>query len=75
VLSLEKIEELEAEIVEDKNGYSELLRVEEETIKTISRAGFGAVHRRVRLLWEQRAIAERIRKNKIMLVWARTQSH
>jgi hypothetical protein len=74
VLSLENIEELETEVAEDKNRYSASLCMEEETIKTIFRPGFGAVHRRVRLLWEQQAIAERIRKNKIMLVWARNQS-
>jgi hypothetical protein len=71
VLSLETIAELVAEIVEDKNRYSASLHMEEEVVRGISRPGFGAAHQRVRLLWEQKAIAERIRKEKIMLVWAR----
>jgi hypothetical protein len=71
VLSLETIAELVAEIVEDKNRYSASLHMEEEVVRDISRPGFGAAHQRVRLLWEQKAIAERIRKEKIMLVWAR----
>jgi hypothetical protein len=71
VLSLEKIEELEAEMVEGKNRYSASLHMEEEIANTISRPGFGAAHQRVRILWEQKAIAERIRKKKMMLVWAR----
>jgi hypothetical protein len=70
-LSLEISKELEAEIAEDKNRYSACLHMEEEIIQTTSRPGFGVAHQRVRLLWKQKAIAERIRKKKIMQVGAR----
>jgi len=44
---------------------------EQEIIKTISQRGFADACQRVRLLAEKQGLAERIRRNKIMLAWAR----
>jgi hypothetical protein len=43
----------------------------DEIIKKISHQGFAAACQRVRLLGEKQALAEKIRRNKIMLAWAR----
>ncbi len=52
-----EVEKLEAEIGRDEEKYGVSEYLEQEIIKTISQRGFAA--------------AERIRRNKIMLAWAR----
>jgi predicted esterase YcpF (UPF0227 family) len=65
-----EVEKLEAEIDRDEEKYGVSEYLEQEIIKTISQRGFAACQR-VRLLAEKQALAERIRRNKIMLAWAR----
>ena len=67
-----EVEKLEAEIDRDEERYGASESLEQEIIKTISQQGFAAACRRVRLLAEKQALAERIRRNKIMLAWAKT---
>jgi hypothetical protein len=66
-----EVEKLEAEIDRDEAKYGVSEYLEQEIIKTVSHRGFGAACRRVHLLAEKQSLAERIRRNKIMLAWAR----
>jgi molybdenum cofactor biosynthesis enzyme MoaA len=66
-----EVEKLGAEIDRDEAKYGASECLEQEIIKTISQRGFAAACQRVRLLAEKQALAERIRRNKIMLTWAR----
>jgi hypothetical protein len=54
-----------------RRGYSDSEYVEGEIFESISHQGFAAAWDRVRLIGPQQALAERIRRNKIMLAWAR----
>jgi molybdenum cofactor biosynthesis enzyme MoaA len=62
---------IEAEIKEDQEKYSTSLYLEERIIKNIPRKGFAAACQRIRLLAEKQALAEKIRRNKMMLASAR----
>jgi molybdenum cofactor biosynthesis enzyme MoaA len=62
---------LEAEIKEDQEKYSTSLYLEERIIKNIPPKGFAAACQRIRLLAEKQALAEKIRRNKMMLASAR----
>ena len=66
-----KVRKLEAEVEQNQEKYSASLHAEEDIIKIISLYGFSATCRRVRLLAERQARAEKIRRNKITLAWAR----
>jgi molybdenum cofactor biosynthesis enzyme MoaA len=66
-----EVEKLEAEIDRDEEKYGASEYLEQEIIKTISQRGFAAACQRVRLLAEKQGLAERIRRNKIMLARAR----
>jgi len=66
-----EVEKLEAEIDRDDAKYDVLEYLEQEIIKTVSHRGFTAACHRVRLLAEKQSLAERIRRNKIMLALAR----
>jgi hypothetical protein len=69
---IKEIERLEAEIVRDETAYGVFVYIEGEIFKSIShQKGFAPAWDRVRLVGQQQALAERIRRNKIMLVWAR----
>lgn len=72
---LENIEELEAEIEEDRERYSLSTAMEEDAIRAVSQPGFAAACQRVRLVAERQALAERIRRSRIMLVWARNSEN
>jgi hypothetical protein len=69
-----EVETLEAEIDRDDVKYGASCRLEQEIIEATSRRGFAAACQRVRLLSERQSLAERIRRNKIMLAWARNQA-
>jgi molybdenum cofactor biosynthesis enzyme MoaA len=66
-----EVEKLEAEMDRDEEKYGASEYLEQEIIKTISQRGFADACQRVRLLAEKQGLAERIRRNKIMLAWAR----
>jgi VIT1/CCC1 family predicted Fe2+/Mn2+ transporter len=67
-----EIEELEARINEDERTYVASVHVEEKIIEgSPSHQGFAAAYQRVRLLGEMQALAERLRRSRIMLAWAR----
>jgi molybdenum cofactor biosynthesis enzyme MoaA len=66
-----QIAELKAEIVRDEKRYSEFVCIEGEIVKTTSHHGFAAACQRVRLLSEMQVLAERIRRNKIILARAK----
>jgi molybdenum cofactor biosynthesis enzyme MoaA len=66
-----EIEKLETEIDRDEEKYGASEYLEREIIKTISQRGFAAACQRLRLLAEKQGLAERIRRNKIMLAWAK----
>jgi hypothetical protein len=66
-----EVEKLGEEINRDEEKYCASECLEQEIIKTISQRGFAAACQRVLLLAEKQALAERIRRNKIMLTWAR----
>lgn len=68
----EQIEELKAEIARDEYRYSSLVNREGEILHNISHLGFTAACQRVRLVCEMQGLAEKIRRNKIMLTWARS---
>ena len=67
------IEELEAEIARDEHRYSCFVDREGEILRNISQHGFAAACQRLRLVGEMQGLAERIRRKKIMLVWARSK--
>ena len=66
-----QIEELEAEIALDEHRYRTFVQIEGEILQNISHHGFAAACHRVRLVGEMNGLAERIRRKKIMLAWAR----
>jgi hypothetical protein len=66
-----EIEKLEAEILRDETAYSVSVYIEGEIFKSISHQGFAPAWDRIRLVGQQQALAEKIRRHKIMLVWAR----
>jgi hypothetical protein len=66
------IEELEAEIALDEHRYGCFVDCEGAIVRNISRHGFAAACQRVRLVGEMQGLAERIRRKKIMLMWARS---
>lgn len=68
---ISEVEKLGAEIDRDEEKYGASECLEQEIIKTISQRGFAAACQRVRLLAERQALAERIRRNRIMLSWAK----
>ena len=65
------IEELKAEIARDEHRYRCFVDREGEILRNISQHGFAAACQRLRLVGEMQGLAERIRRKKIMLVWAR----
>lgn len=66
-----QIEELEAEIHLDEHRYRTLLEIEEEILRSDHRHGFAEVGQRVRLVGEMQWLAEKVRRKKIILKWAR----
>lgn len=69
-----RIEELEAEIRLDEHRYRTLQEIEGEIVQRVHRHGFAAVGQRIRLVVEMQGLAEKIRRKKIILKWARTSA-
>jgi hypothetical protein len=65
-----EIEHLTQEIRQDESKYAASRLIETEIIETIAEGEFASAIQRTRQLAHQRALAERIRRNKIMLAWA-----
>lgn len=65
-----EIEHLTQEIEQDESKYAAAILIEAQILETIVEGEFEPCIRRTRLLAHQRALAERIRRNKIMLAWA-----
>ena len=65
-----EIEHLIQEIQHDESKYAASTLIEDEILQTVAEGGFAPAIRRTRLLAHQRTLAERIRRNKIMLAWA-----
>jgi hypothetical protein len=66
-----RIQELEAEIRLDEHRYRTLLETKGEIVQRVHRHGFAAVGQRIRLVVEMQGLAEKIRRKKIILKWAR----
>jgi hypothetical protein len=67
----EEVKELEAQIAQDKQRYSEIERLEAELMENISRQGFGAASTELRYRSEKEALANSIRIGEEKLVGAR----
>lgn len=65
-----EIEQLALEIQQDERKYIASRLIEQGIMATVSERDFAPAIQRTRLLANQRALAERIRRNKIMLAWA-----
>ncbi|WP_156785167.1 hypothetical protein [Terriglobus roseus] len=65
-----EIEHLTQEIQQDESRYVASRLIENRIIETVAEGEFASAIQRTRQLANQRALAERIRKNKIMLAWA-----
>jgi len=65
-----EIEHLTQEIKQDESKYAASTLIETQIIETITEGEFAPAIRRTRLLANQRALAEKIRRNRIMLAWA-----
>lgn len=66
-----EIEHLAQAIQEDELKYVASKLMETQIIDSIVEGEFASAIRRTRVLAHQRALAERIRRNKIMLAWHR----
>ena len=66
----DEIEHLAREIEQDESKYVASTLIETQILETLTEGEFAPAIRRTRLLAHQRALAERIRRNKIMLAWA-----
>ena len=64
-------EKPEADIVRDEKRYFDSVCIKEEIFESISHQGFAAAWNRVRLIGQQQALMERIRRNRVILAWAR----
>jgi hypothetical protein len=67
-----EIATLSAEIERDETTYRTKIQTERRILNDTANPGFAAAWERVRLLSEKQALAERIRRSKIMLGWARS---
>jgi hypothetical protein len=65
-----EIQHLTQEIQQDESKYVASTRIETQIIAAIAEGDFAPAIQRTRLRANQRALAERIRRNKIMLAWA-----
>jgi len=65
-----EIEHLTQEIQQGESKYVASTLIEKQIIEDIAGSEFAPAIRRTRLLAHQRALAESIRRNKIMLTWA-----
>lgn len=65
-----EIEHLTQEIQQQESRYVASRLIENQIIATITEGEFASAIQRTRQLANQQALAERIRRNKIMLVWA-----
>jgi hypothetical protein len=70
----EEIKQLEAQIAQDKQKYSEIERLEVELLEDISPQGFSAASRVGRYRVEKEALADSIRVAEEILAGARSQS-
>jgi hypothetical protein len=70
---LREIQELEAQIAQDKQKYSEIERLEAELLENIPPQGFSAVSSELRYRGEKEALAYSIRVGEEMLAGARSQ--
>jgi len=68
---IKELEKLEAEIVRDEKRYFDSVCIEGEILESISHQGYAAAWNRLRLIGQQQALMERIRRNRIILAWAR----
>ncbi|WP_198137601.1 hypothetical protein [Terriglobus sp. TAA 43] len=65
-----EIEHLTQAIQQDESRYVASRLIENQIIATIAEGEFASAIQRTRQLANQQALAERIRRNKIMLAWA-----
>lgn len=65
-----EIERLTQEIQQDESEYAAYTLIEAQIIEAVAVGEFAPAIQRTRLLAHQRALSERIRRNRIMLAWA-----
>ncbi|HTF69507.1 MAG TPA: hypothetical protein VK638_43195 [Edaphobacter sp.] len=68
----QEVEQLTAEITLDEKRYRTTVQVEGRIFEATAGPGFAAAWERIRLLSEMQALAENIRRNKIILASARS---
>ena len=68
-----EIQELEEQIARDEQRYREIERLEDELMQNIPQQGFKAASTEGRYRGEKAALAESIRRNRVMLAGAKSQ--
>jgi hypothetical protein len=63
---------LSEKIERDESRYRTTLQAEQQILNGTTSPGFAPAWERVRLMCERQGLPERIRRNKIMLAWARS---